>query len=328
MKKLMGIFDLAKSASPVGDLLILQEELKICSKNWNTGDSFEIAFVGNKNSLLESLALGMEGVVSADQFSKIGDVQNFINKFNKTHSPYPLPPRKGGEEKGEGNLYLTWPEISPYGTIPHEYGYTLFIQESFRKNRSIPILSCKQEAKNWADQFVKDHAFPFVPIAVHLKNKFRSGERPDWYNARMESWASFFRLIDNQYEVKFILIGNEPLPESIRECSNVVVSQDFGSNLLRDLALIESSFAFMGVASGPCQMAMFRKSPYVIFKNPEHHIERMFEELGSKEEYCFASAGQRFLRQFETVEKLMEEFEKIADLHPQLESQKRKGASR
>ena len=76
------------------------------------------------------------------------------------------------------------------------------------------------------------------------------------------------------------LVGNEDVDNRITELPNVLLSRNFQSNISRDLAIIQISCAFMGMASGPCNMAIFSEIPYVIYKNPDHDAEQMALELG------------------------------------------------
>jgi hypothetical protein len=109
-----------------------------------------------------------------------------------------------------------------------------------------------------------------------------------------------------------MLIGNEPIDPQITQLPNVLVTRNYGSDLSRDLALIQTSYIFMGMSSGPCSMAVFSGTPYVIYKNPDHDVEEMALELGTNIRFPFATPFQKFLRILETPEGLMSEF---ADLH-------------
>ena len=316
-KRLMGVWDLSLSYMSIGDLLILIEELKILSNKKILSESFDIAVIGQPESVglthrfdgrpwilitdkdnfqsssLISMLMGLEGVERCYFFQTTAALGRFLDS--------------------NSNQYFLWPELQSGGSVDHQYGYTLFIQDYYRKAGHIPFLYCKSDLIRWAQGFIREHADQKLPIAVHLKNKIRPSGKPDWYNARFDQWHLFFTSAQNRFDAKFILIGNEPIPSEIRNLSNVVISMEHGGNLIRDLALIQTSAAFMGVASGPCQVAMFGKTPYVIYKNPEHHVERMYEELGDLDRYIFALPMQKFFRRFEVRDHLLVEFESLYD---------------
>ena len=99
---------------------------------------------------------------------------------------------------------------------------------------------------------------------------------------------------------------------------NVILSRDYGSSLSRDLALIQTASIFMGMTSGPCNMALFSDIPYAIYKNPDHDVEEMAIELGKADRFPFAMPFQKIMRIFETGDNLMAEF---ANLYAQINRQ-------
>ena len=143
---------------------------------------------------------------------------------------------------------------------------------------------------------------------IHLKNATHEQSQS---NANFGEWAAFLKVCTSRYDVKFILIGNERLPDQIRRLPNVIVSQDLGSSLARDLALVQTACAFMGMASGPCSVAIFSDIPYLIYKHPDHHQEEMAQELGDGQRFSFATPAQKILREFETNKILMSEFTRL-----------------
>lgn len=312
----MGIWDLNVSPMSLGGLLILVEELKILCEvhqaceadlcvvvdgqgpvisipSWT--DNRWAALTDSdscKDAALLSVATGVEGIGTCFLAASMDELRHFMH-----HS---------------GCSYVSWPPLSPEGTIDHQYGYSLFVQEYYRKQGRIPLLRCKADPIRWAVRFLKTHVAPSVPVAVHLKNKLRGADqRPDWYNAIHDEWHAFFQAAYDRYDIRFVLVGDDAIPERIRALPNVIVAQDWGGELLRDLALIQTAFAFMGVASGPAQMAIFGEAPYVIYKNPEHHIELMNREMGSSDRFVFSQPFQKLLRQFETRESILHEFDHI-----------------
>jgi hypothetical protein len=65
------------------------------------------------------------------------------------------------------------------------------------------------------------------------------------------------------------------------------------------------------MASGPCAMAMFSAVPYVIYKNPSHHVQEMIEELGAADHFPFSLPCQKITRGYETSAMLLADFESL-----------------
>lgn len=308
-KRVLGIWDLDASSVSLGGLLILVAELRMqCMIHG--ADFADICFIGNathllpvrgiqadgdavtlldgkacRDSALLSALFGMEGIASCclcRTFPALGD---FLRE-----SPY---------------QYVIWPALSDQGLVDHRYASTMFAQKFYRENGFVPYLACKTEPIRWAVHFIKRCVIPYLPVVVHLKNNPNEQRRS---NADFDAWLGFFEACHLQYDVRFILIGNEEIDQRILRLPNTLKARDYGSNLSRDLALIQASFIFMGMGSGPCNMAVFSKTPYVIYKNPDHHAEQMTLELGKTDQFPFATPFQKVLRVFETTESLISEF--------------------
>ncbi|MGD2179768.1 hypothetical protein [Lusitaniella coriacea] len=310
-----GIWDLNLSPITIGGLLTLLGELKVLGEqhqatevelgiSWIPDNSSPLSNLLGKNSQISFtkssacsevpllvMLLDMEGVAACHLFRTGTDLQEFLSQTTK--------------------CYITWPPLNSEGKVDYKYNYTHLIQKFFNERGYIPTLSSKTASRQWAMDLVRDRVLPSSPIVVHLKNYIRASGQPDWYNAQMEEWQAFFQMARSRYDVKFLLIGNEAIPQNIQTLPNVIVTQDLGSNLLKDLALIPLSYAFMGVASGPSNMAIFNRVPYLIYKNPEHHVEMMRKELGTSDKFVFATPYQRFYRRFETSDDILKEFDRI-----------------
>ena len=311
-KRVLGIWDLRVSPVSVGGLLTLVAELQMQRMIHGT-DIADMCIIGDaahllsirstqadgdlitlldseacKGSALLSMLLDMEGIGACYLCSTIAKLQDFLRA-----SPYP---------------YFAWPALSEQGLVSHRYGDTMFAQKFYHKNGFIPYLSCKAELVRWAVHFIKRNVIPYLPIVVHLKNN--PNERGH-SNADFDAWLAFLEACHPQYDVKFILVGNEEIDQRILKLPNALVARRFGSNLSRDLTLIQTAFIFMGMASGPCNMALFSETPYAIYKNPDHHAEQAMLELGKGDRFPFATPFQRVLRVFETEENLMSEFARL-----------------
>ncbi len=318
-KRILGIWDLRVSPVSLGGLLILIEELQMQCVIHKTHFA-DICVVGDaahllpirgaradggsvtlldsavcKDSALLSVLLDMEGVGVCYLCDTIPALRDFVRA-----SPY---------------SYVTWPTLNEEGLVSHRYASTMFAQKFYRENGFIPHLSCKAEFIRWAMQLVERYVIPCVSVVVHLKN---NRNEQGCSNADSDAWLTFFEVCHQQYDVMFILIGNEDIDQRVRKLPNILVVRDFGSNLSRDLALIQTASIFMGMASGPCNMALFSDIPYVIYKNPDHHAKQMTLELDKGNRFPFATPSQKVLLALETRENLTSEF---AHLYSQIDRQ-------
>jgi hypothetical protein len=307
-KSVLGVWDLNKAPLTLGGLLTFAEELKIqCLINKLKVAS--LCFYGDLKHIKKicNVNMGKKNILSKNMCKKsvllstIFEIEGidsfyFVNEYNELMKFV------------KANYCLVWPGFSKHGIKKHRYESTLFVQDFYRKYKYIPVLSCKRTHLNWAKKFLMKNLASDAPIAVHLKNK---PKEHNCSNANLYEWEDFFKVCYGKYNVKFILIGNETINTAIRKLPNIIVAGDHGSNLIRDLAIIQTSDAFMGMASGPCNMAIFNKKPYLIYKNPSHHSKAMKEELGDKDKFNFATSRQRIFREYETKNNLLAEFERI-----------------
>jgi hypothetical protein len=203
----------------------------------------------------------------------------------------------------KGGARWFWPGSEPETIARHKLGSTLLIQARIRGGGRRPRLGMKQHYRQEAAAFLARHAQGRRPIVVHLKNNpLVIGES----NADSAAWAEFFSRSSAALPAAFFLIGDDPIAPSIRDLPNVVVTRAFGADLTLDLALIAEAEGFMGMAAGPCTMAIFSDVPYAVFKNPAHHAAAMIGEIGDADRYGFALPGQYIYRRLETPEFLFE----------------------
>jgi hypothetical protein len=203
--------------------------------------------------------------------------------------------------------YMVYPDFTT--DLEYQYGTTLIIQQSFKETGLIPYLSVNSESKCWAAHFLAKHCRNLAPITVHLKHVSDNLEES---NADLTVWSEFLaRIHEERYPVKFILVGPDPLIPEINAAPNVIRSRNYNVTLGYDLALIQHSAAFMGMASGPSIMAVFNRNPYTIFKHPHHHRLEMEKELRGKDRYPFALDCQKMIYDYQSLEKLLTCFKQI-----------------
>ena len=147
-----------------------------------------------------------------------------------------------------------------------------------------------------------------LPVVVHLKNNNIDTKS----NANVDGWLSFFNTCHHErLPVHFILIGNDPHDPRYQQCSNVSLPQTDRGGLLFDLSMIQVCFMFMGMASGPCNMALFSGVPYLIWKHPDHHTQEMDREFQGHSQFIFANEYQKFMREWDTADSLIREFKTL-----------------
>ena len=207
-------------------------------------------------------------------------------------------PRKHGPAAGTGR-YLQWPLAS----VPSRFKFDsmVVLQTLSGISGSFPVLDIPMPPDFAESRGREDMEGDLPLIAVHLKNV--PGALPEESNAALPAWQRFIRLARSR--AAFMLVGDDPVPADIAELPNVMLARElFGADLVAHLAAIQRADAFMGMASGPCQAAIFGRKPYVIFKNPGHHPEQMKEELWSARGFSFALPGQSLRQESETPQLL------------------------
>lgn len=310
MKKVAGIWDLTRSAGSIGMLLILLEELQI-QRQIHHADVVEVILVGDARYLLDvglsERADAPSGLGLPDS-ARLAPVMSVLQAMSGIAACHVCVDRKAIRDAT--NLINTncvpWP--NPRMLVQGEYTYdsTKVIQSYFSRTGSIPRLSVTVELLTWARHYLQEKSGGRLCVVVHLKNSPNvSGQS----NAELESWGAFFSNCKRNVHAHFILVGDDATNEAFRSLSNVTIAQSDGIRLDGYLALIQGADLFMGMMSGPANMALFGKTPYVIFKNPDHHAKEMILELGDADRYPFALDNQRVLRIWDTTENVTRAFE-------------------
>lgn len=300
---ILGVWDLRQAPLTLGGLIIFVEELRTEALR-HQEDTIGVCLLGSEregfreiniceageDELLYALP-SFEGIDTCYEAGSIRAIQDFLSH--------------------DTQFGLTWPlldVVDGLGRLNHYYGSTRSLQRFFDEHGFLPSFSMRPEVVEEARNFISHYVAPSLPVTVHLRNN-SSGSGGG--NANQREWYRFFKSCVAYTDVKFILIGREALDEPFRDLPNVLVAQDVGSSLTRDLALIQAGSAFMGVASGPCNLALLSDLPYVIYKNPSFHAEEMKLELGPEGRFSFAKPYQKFKQIVETSEDLEQEFSSL-----------------
>ena len=200
---------------------------------------------------------------------------------------------------------LIWPKLENVDN--YNCDTTLRIRNRWENKIPIVPLKLRSNITDWALKTLKNSGPP-PWISVHLKNSPSSHCES---NAKVSSWLSLFKYLGHD-QCTFFLVGDDETSNEIKRLPNVRKASEFkGKTLAGYLALVQNSHAFMGMMSGICNIALFGKKPYSIFKNPHHHKLAMFQEIGDSDFYSFSNKGQKVIRKTETFELLCREFYRL-----------------
>ena len=302
MIRIAGIYDLARSRGSLGTLLILLAELEIQCRIHSAGKA-DVIFVSDARQLITGAAPQSAGG-SGTNITALTAVARAMSGIADCHEFYG-PTAIADAMSLAGSGCMLWPDPDNIVRGAHNYDSTAAIQAFFARTGSIPRLSVTDELLSWAESYLREKSGGRLPVAVHLKNNPNvSGQS----NANLKSWRSLFGSEDGR-NAHFFLVGDEVTNTVFSSLPNVTVAQRDGICLPGYLALIQAAKLFMGMMSGPANMALFGMNPYVIFKNPDHHSREMALELGNADRYSFALSNQRVLRIWDTPENLIGAFE-------------------
>lgn len=295
-KKLAGIFDLMRTGGSLGQLLIFLEELAI-QIELSELDTAEVFIINDTQELFD----GIKRSAPVSNITILQTVASAMTCVAKCHDLTTLPVTKARQLIGSTTL---WPAPDNLLQGRHNYDSTSAIQDYQRRCGCIPRLSVRNELLKHATRHVQEHAAGALSVAVHLKqNPNIVGQS----NANLDAWSTFFNH-GQGYPAHFFLIGDEKTNVSFRHLPNVSIIRECGMAIDDDLAIIQACHLFMGMMSGPSNMALFAGKPYIIFKNPDHHVAEMNLEIGENDHYPFALRHQKVLRLWDTSDNLISAF--------------------
>jgi len=309
MKKVVGIWDQNQSGGTIGNLLVFLEELQINGQIYGA-DEIHVVIAGDVEQLTKGIPAKSKGLISrlylndAEELSPLMVVLRSMLFVDACYKYTGFIKRQDLIREFGVNAIL-WPDLDALRYSTHNYDSTLRIQKFFRDIGSIPVISLKKELLNWSEKYLVEKSGGKQVVAVHLKHNSKINGQS---NANMDSWWSFFLEEKIQQHAHFVIIGNDPVSEQIRQVPNITIAQGNGLTIAHHLALIQSAEYFMGMMSGPANMAIFGGQPYLIFKNPDHHPTEMIAELGDNDHYVFAKPNQRVLRKWDTPDTLISSF--------------------
>ncbi|MFA5920960.1 MAG: hypothetical protein WC856_06680 [Methylococcaceae bacterium] len=289
--KIIGLWDTTITDNKLGSLLLFQEEVLLLSKI-NESEQINLIFTYNEKA---NLLHFYSSIVQLNPYAhdvfytstlKLFEILNF-EKLNSYTIIWPTD---------------AWRDRCSYT------GSTLAIQDLWKRFGKIINLETPINVLRKAARWLSPRLNKRLPVVIHLRNN----PEEQIGNANMSAWTYFFEYCqDKGYPALFILIGNDPIDKRLSSCKNILVVKDHWQSVELDLALIELGVLFMGMSSGPCNMAILSDKPYLIWKNPNHHADQMIVEFNGRKQFPFAKKNQRFIRDWDTKDRLIEEFESV-----------------
>ena len=279
----IGYWDTRKATLSLGKCLIFLKELELIAQN-KKFEYFSVVIHGEHQSIYEIFKLS-KYFFSLELISK----KDIFSKTLMKDTTYVYEAHKLNESSFEES--------------------TLFLQDQIKLNNfcissgwKIP-LDIQNSINNMINKTDK-------VITIHIKNI-----EGTLSNSNLLNWQMLIKYIlkkdDNN---KIFIIGNdlEVSQYSLFDFKNVTITKSLkGKNILLDLSLILSSNIFLGMSSGPCNVAIFSDIPYVIFKQPNHHTEEMKKEMNEGGKFIFQKQNQHFLLEYDTFEALKTYFDLI-----------------
>ena len=307
-RRLLVVYDLSSQPFSIGDVLMFQEASLVLKKKYDIGQiDFALTYEATNP------------VVADPAFSAIKP-DNFLSNLSAVLQAAQVNPFLGSvilfdsHEKFEQfvlrhiDLYEVWPTLPLY--IDREYLYYHIFNEllfdHYQKYGGVPRIASRPLARAWADNFLKQKAEEEVVVTVQLRRNDVNPGR----NSNFDCWHAFFRICQDRYPVKFVIIGfQHEIDVSFDDLPNVIIAKQFFTNVEQDLALIEAGAMHMGASSGPGVMAIFNSKPYCFF-NTDMRVnlyKGLIQEEKASRMY-FATPQQRFVHEPEDIETLLFEF--------------------
>lgn len=280
-KIIVAIWDIKTWGASFGSLLMFQEEL-LMYMNLLEMSSVEMIFIIEDSSIPFSYLC-----VSAQ-------MNPYIKGLHFVTARHQIP------EQLQDKNYFYWPENFTDKNTTACGGSTRHIHKLWLQTKRLFPLRSSEKILSLARKWIRTHVpAGYFTGVVHLKNSPHDKQS----NADQKSWIKLFS--ENEHlPIYFILIGNEKYIDEFETCRNCVSTFHNGGGLDLEMALMQEVSFFMGMSSGPCNLAVLSSKPYRIWKHPEHHADAMELELDENGQFPFCSENQKFIRKMDTVDSL------------------------
>lgn len=317
--RLLLIYDFSSQPFSLGDILIFQEASLVLRETHGLS-AVDIALVYDPS----------RPVVPDPAFSYV-QPENFLLHLSSILPAAQVNPYLGSlllfnshrrlESYVADNIkdYFVWPTLGDYAAREYLF-YDCFnrvFADYYAQYGTLPSLSSRAPISSWAQQFIRQHAADCVPISVQLRRNSANPAR----NSDYDSWAQFFRYCEKRYPVKFIVIcAPSEIDAAMRGMPNVILAKDQHTSLEQDLGLIEACSIHMGPSSGPGTIALFNRKPFCMFGfDVNLALLKGFIQEEHRIRYFFSTSEQYWIRQTETLELLIQEFEYLWSSHKKMD---------
>lgn len=311
-RRLLIIYDFSSQPFSIGDILAVQEAALVLRDNEGI-DLVDFALVYDpKNPAADKMAHGSitesNYIYHLSSVLPVAQVNQHLGSYFVFNSHEHLQHFIGDNT----DLYYIWPSAWQFATREYLH-YSIFnnlLYNYYKKNKTIPYLSCHPLFIEWARVFYRQHVLPDVPVSVQIRNNDNFGQHR---NTKIEEWLKFFQYCEGRYPVKFVIVcALSEIDDRLRQHRNVLLAKDFHTGLEQDLSLIQTSIFHMGASSGMGQMAIFNSKPYLITNSDA--ILNLYKDMVREEgffRYFFAGPLQRSAIGLETTELLITEFARM-----------------
>ncbi len=310
-KRILGIWDYKALPCSVGDPLLFIEKLSILKIKYdaeevdicviydpdNPGGNRGLPNITRDNAqdyMLEFLPL-FKTCPYLGSIYQFNSRKEFYRFLKSNFERYDIFPQLGQHLSEKYNFHGGGPHINEIQKFYNTYGY-------------IPHLRIGKRDSSWAQWFYLNYLpDKTVPVVLSLKRTSHDPIR----NANLSVWLSFIDKCNTDFpEVVFVVVGlREEVFDGLRERPNVIIAKDFGTSIIEDLALIRTSFLYMGTTTGVNIIAWFSDIPYLVFQLP--NVDKYGLKIG--ESFSFVTNLQKIFSSIilVTPELLLDEFKKL-----------------
>ncbi len=313
-KHILGIYDLKTLPWSVGDPLIFTEKLNIL-KIIHNADMIDICIIYDKENPTGIRKDSKIKVNNAKDYMM--DILPLFNTSTYLGSVFQFNSRKEFNDFLKNNIYKydLFPTLrqhldESYNFVGQDIVILKELENFYKKYGYIPFLRIGERYRYWANSFYL-HYLPgnTVPVVLSLRQPLNIVK--SIRNADPRVWFAFIDRCKVVYDdIVFVVVGTrEEIFQGLRERSNVIIARDYGTSIIENLALIKSSYCYLGTTSGPTVIALFSNLPYLLFQWPE--IEKYGLSEGNN--FSFATDNQKVFSTDVPVthELLFNEFSKL-----------------
>jgi len=307
--KLLFIYDFTYQPFSIGDFLVANAA-SLCIAELHSIDEIDLLILFDKNNLTKT-----------KEFSHINSDNIYFNissllpiaQINQHFSSLLIFDNRFQADKyilDNIQNYKVYPNMKSYGMGTYYYWDALnsIFPNYYNSVGHPPYFICKNYLTSWVNQFFLKYAHGKIVVTINLRNNKNHGQNR---NSKLDEWYKYFNYCIDRFNVKFIVICSiNEVDERWRQCSNVLVAKDFHTFIEHDLALINNSHFHMGSPSGPFNMALFGRKPYIMF-NFENEYLSLYKSIIEKDGYLrfsFANPLQLMTLKEEFFDNILFEF--------------------